>query len=623
MNYMPLWTKNKTLLLVALNVEFAALAFFAIYSIYGLVDYRKEHDLQIETEVKRYKSILLADQLRQSSDDLTRMVRSYVVTGDPIYAKYFDEILDIRSGRSSMPENYNRIYWDFKIVERDHIKNEQGVKKSLRDLFYDVGISESERRLLTIAEERSNRLANIEHEAIIEVKEKTSSIINQNNYFPTKKLVNMVFGHYYNETKKDIMAPIDLFLYSVEKRTYEELNDIQEKTALYLNRLVYGSIISGAIFLAMLATYFRYRKVLVLALAETEQRFRSMFENHDAIMLLVDPLNGRVVDANIAAQTFYGYSLQEFKQLSMGQISCPEVGNSNDEIPGSEKIEQPVSQSRHFVSNGETRDVEVHSTPIEFNSRSFLFSIIHDVTERNRLIESQKRLAQMAAIGELAANIAHEINNPAQAIISFAELIVEEPGDEGLVRQVSPKIAREGIRIGEIVKAALHYSRSGVQDKKLCDVRKILNDAIFLLKGKIGKEKIELVVNSDEKVPLVSIVSREIEQVIINLVGNSIDALNELNEAEREKKEIVISLKFEKRVRLVELCIFDNGPGIPERMKNTVKDAFFTTKEVGKGTGLGLSIVDGIMTSHGGRFEIQSVEGEFTKAILYFPVDAS
>ena len=181
------------------------------------------------------------------------------------------------------------------------------------------------------------------------------------------------------------------------------------------------------------------------------------------------------------------------------------------------------------------------------------------------------------------------------------------------------RITSEGLKIGELVKTALHYSRKETPIKKPADINRILKHALSLLKGRMRKENINLVLDQGENIPNLLVNSLEIAQVIINLVNNSIDALDEIKEPDREKL-IQISTFKSKDKKEVQVIVHDNGEGIPETNMTQIKEAFFTTKEAGRGTGLGLSIVDDIMRNHGGTFELESVEGEYTKAILTFPV---
>jgi len=371
--------------------------------------------------------------------------------------------------------------------------------------------------------------------------------------------------------------------------------------------------------LADLAWEVVIRKQFEAELSESEERFHKMFKNHDAVMLLIEPITGHIIEANDAAVAFYGYSREEFQALSIHDINTL----SKDDVDAARNKalsgKQNSFEFKHQLSTGEIRDVEVHVSSVPMDKKMLLFSIIHDISQRKKLIQAQKRSAQLAAIGQLAANIAHEINNPTQAIIAFSELIEEQPGQEDFVLDITKRIKTEGLKIGDLVKTALHYSRKDAPVKKPDDINRILKHALSLLKGRMKKENVNLVFNQGENIPDIVVNSREVEQVIINLVSKSIDALESGNETEGEKRIHINTSKIEGKEE-IQVVIYDNGEGIPETNMTQIKEAFFTTKEAGRGTGLGLSIVDDIMRTHGGVFELDSVEGEYTKAILTFPV---
>ena len=153
------------------------------------------------------------------------------------------------------------------------------------------------------------------------------------------------------------------------------------------------------------------------ALAASEERFRLLFERHSAIMLLIDPVSGGILDANNAAAVFYGYSRNELRSMSVEQINClpPEVLS----------VERERAQHRaknsfifpHRLADGTIRTVEVNSSPIISNDKTLLFSIIHDITERKQL-EAERNLARQAAEranlakSEFLANMSHEIRTP-------------------------------------------------------------------------------------------------------------------------------------------------------------------------------------------------------------------
>ena len=263
-----------------------------------------------------------------------------------------------------------------------------------------------------------------------------------------------------------------------------------------------------------------------------------------------------------------------------------------------------------------TGDDEISQLSHEFNKMTQ--NLNRSNAEKEQLMKDSMRSAQLAAIGRLSANIAHEINNPTQAIIGFAELIEDSPNDPKSASEFSKRIKQEGLKIGDLVRTALHYTRKGKTEFDELNISEVVDNAIFLLKGRLKQENISLDVDLPESLPKVHVCAREIEQVIINLVQNSVDALASMQN--QPPKTITITGRKDTEHNSLCVGIKDNGPGMSPDKLNRAKETFYTTKPEGMGTGLGLAIVDEIMKNHGGSFQLASVEGEFTEAVLLFPL---
>jgi len=355
---------------------------------------------------------------------------------------------------------------------------------------------------------------------------------------------------------------------------------------------------------------------------EHEDRFTSAFEFASIGMAIVST-DGTFVKVNKALCSMLGYSEEAFLSLSFMDITYPDdltadMDNVRKMLCG--EINSYQMEKRYIGKEGRLvwGLLSVSLVTDGRNQPKYFISQILDISERKQAEEELRRSTQLAALGTIVAGVAHEVNNPAQSIIAFSELLNDSPADAELVKKIGPKITQEGIKIGQIVKTALHFSRRSGSEKELKNLESLTKPFLKILRKKANKSNIILETEFDKKTPEVLVNDIEIEQAILNLVNNSIDAISS-SENSGEKRIIRISLDHDLSTRNVRLVIFDNGPGIPQRVLDNVKDAFFTTKEVGKGTGLGLSIVDDIMKKHGGIFDLESVEGEYTKAILTFP----
>ncbi|MES9904037.1 MAG: diguanylate cyclase [Sedimenticola sp.] len=182
-------------------------------------------------EKQRYDSHALADELRQSSDDLTRMARTYVVTGDPSYEQYFREILAIRDGEQLRPDSYQGIYWDFITRSPTSTHNTTlGRKISIIELMKEQGFTEREFEKLEVAKVRSDALVNLENRAMLAVKGRFDD--GSGNFTvtdePNLKLArDLLHGDAYHKAKAEIMTPIQEFFSMVESRTQGQVNSIK------------------------------------------------------------------------------------------------------------------------------------------------------------------------------------------------------------------------------------------------------------------------------------------------------------------------------------------------------------------------------------------------------------
>lgn len=218
---------------------------------------------------------------------------------------------------------------------------------------------------------------------------------------------------------------------------------------------------------------------------------------------------------------------------------------------------------------------------------------------------------KLAAIGKLAAGVAHEINNPLTGILTNASLLLEELPDKDPRREEIKIIVNETLRCRNIVKGLLDFSRQTLPQKQKVNLNSVVKEIYNLVKNQ--KNFRDIVVHFDLKddIPEVLADKDQINQVFLNIILNSMEAMD-------GKGEIFISSDYDRENSKVFYKFRDTGPGIPEEIKERIFEPFFTTKKTG--TGLGLSIVYGIMEQHNGNIEIRSKEGDGTEVILAFPL---
>ncbi len=237
---------------------------------------------------------------------------------------------------------------------------------------------------------------------------------------------------------------------------------------------------------------------------------------------------------------------------------------------------------------------------------------------QDELFQSQK----LEAIGTLAGGVAHEINNPINGIMNYAQLILDELGPDSPVAEFAVEIGKETQRVSLITTNLLSFSRQEDQAHSPEHISDIVEATLSLMRAVMSHDQITLQVAIPKALPLVMCRSQQIQQVIMNLLANARDAVNETYANDDENKIIrVTACLIERKGRqYVRTTVEDHGPGIPETIQKRIFDPFYTTKSRDKGTGLGLSISHGIVKDHGGKLSVETLVGAWTRFHIDLPV---
>ena len=222
-----------------------------------------------------------------------------------------------------------------------------------------------------------------------------------------------------------------------------------------------------------------------------------------------------------------------------------------------------------------------------------------------------RQAEKLAAIGLLAAGIAHEINNPLGNILGYAKLLMRESDISVGQREKLEVIVEQAKRGNEIVRGLLDFSRQSRPAFASVSMNEVILKALKSLSNQIDRQGIKLVTNLT-KIPMVEGDPKQIEQVVVNLLLNSIQAFEDMTDR-------TISIETGYTDSGVEVRVIDNGHGIPEEILPRIFDPFFTTKPVGKGVGLGLSICLGIIKDHDGSIHVESEKGKGSKFSFHIP----
>ena len=236
------------------------------------------------------------------------------------------------------------------------------------------------------------------------------------------------------------------------------------------------------------------------------------------------------------------------------------------------------------------------------------------------------RTAQMAAIGELAAGVAHEVNNPITGIINFAQLLLDDSEKDSLQAELLDRIVNEGERIALIIKNLLSFARESENSSEPLELVQVIEDSLSLVQHQFKKDGIKITTDFSSEPCKIHGNFTQLQQVVLNLLSNARFALNERYPKKSPGKKLQITCYpfiKEEGEQVVQICIEDSGTGIPQGILNRLFDPFFTTKPSGKGTGLGLSISYGIIQNHGGTIKVDSIMNKYTKMIIELPLSTA
>lgn len=252
--------------------------------------------------------------------------------------------------------------------------------------------------------------------------------------------------------------------------------------------------------------------------------------------------------------------------------------------------------------------------------------LLRDVTVEKTNRAKTMRTAQLASIGELAAGVAHEINNPINGIINFAQILLDDADGDDTRNSLLMRLINEGERVADIVSKLLDFARQREIEKSFFDfvnIKNVLDDSFSLFKHQLLKNGITTHFTFPSHIPLLKINPHQLQQVFVNLLSNANHALNQRYAGKDPDKILDIEVEHikDEGQEILKIIFLDHGCGIPEETLDMVFTPFFSTKQQGEGTGLGLSISQGLIKSFNGQIHIESSFGKYTRVIIELPVE--
>ena len=365
-------------------------------------------------------------------------------------------------------------------------------------------------------------------------------------------------------------------------------------------------------------------------LRESEEKYRSLFDSAPDPTFVIDSETMEILDVNPRAVELYGYSREEFLGSSFISLSP----DHEKDFPILTGFDQTVSgcvyhsKVVHYKKGGTPFFVNTHACPITYQARAAIIIATTDITE---LIEKDAQIiqaAKMKSLGEMSAGVAHELNQPLNAIQLACELLafhqekhMEVPKDK--MDKVLSSISGQVQRAKEIIDTLRAFGRKADPFKKSIDLNGPIIQVLSIIRKQFELDNLRFQLDMSENLPSILAHHNRMQQVFFNLMNNARDAIIDSRTAGDGNglREIRIRTYCARGRVVAEVA--DTGSGVPKEMRQKVFEPFFTTKEVGRGTGLGLAISYGIVRDYGGDVAIDDEPGGGAVFRLTFPMERS
>ncbi len=352
-------------------------------------------------------------------------------------------------------------------------------------------------------------------------------------------------------------------------------------------------------------------------LAKSEKLYKSLVESAEDSIFNVDA-KGEILSINRYGAKFFGYTLHGIVGKHLNSVLAGEAGD---------KILRQVQQvfttkvgmrATHEVAIGDSQYyLNLNLTPIRENDYVHSVLIIaHDVTTSRKMEEQLYFTEKLASLGQLAAGVAHEINNPLAIILGYADMLLEKAEGRPKEEKILQTIIRQGLNCKKIVENLMTFARAPEKVQYDTDVNRNIELVMEVVRNTLLTKKVEYRLDLAEDLPRVQGDAAQMQQVFMNLVTNAIKAMP-------DGGRLTITTRLHPDGRTVQIFVTDTGIGIKKEHLPKIFDPFFTTGKVGEGTGLGLSVSYAIISKFGGTIECTSKardEGESEESGTTFAI---
>jgi len=364
-------------------------------------------------------------------------------------------------------------------------------------------------------------------------------------------------------------------------------------------------------------------KISTDSLTESQEKYRSLFKSGPNPIFVVNKKTFEILDANPNATHLFGYNRDELVGMNLFQLAeTDDKRLLNHPTEGETMLTR--SKVKFAKKNGNFLFINIHASPSEYRNEDVIIVAATDITE---LVEKDSQLIQaskMTNLEKMSAGIAHEINQPLNAIKMGSEYLSmmnerKQIIDKTDFQMVLTEISAQVSRAAEIVGRLKSFSRKADFSRDLIDINSCIRSVGNIIGRQITLQNIDLNFDLDETIPKILAHNNRMEQVIFNLITNARDAVNERVEKHLDIEKGIITVSTYSDGQHVGITLSDNGTGIDPDQKKRIFESFYTTKEMGEGLGLGLPIIHGIVTDYNGTISVNSSPGHGTSFRLLFP----
>jgi signal transduction histidine kinase/serine/threonine protein kinase/tetratricopeptide (TPR) repeat protein len=302
----------------------------------------------------------------------------------------------------------------------------------------------------------------------------------------------------------------------------------------------------------------------------------------------------------------------EVQALKLRSVLCLPVIKQN-ELIGLLYLENRLSPGVFTAERTDMTELLTAQVAISLENARLLEQTRLAYTQLQENQEHMLQMEKLSALGTLVGGVAHEINNPLMGVMNFVEFAADRSTDEKS-KEILDQALQQIHRIKKIVSNMLLFVHTRSAPTGTCKITELIRQSLLLLEGELSKTGIAVEVDAAEDLPAIRCSADSLQQILVNLIINSRDALADSLQAQPEIKIMVRPIE-----EMLELNITDNGPGIPQDIQGKIFDPFFTTKPPGKGTGLGLSVIRRLVQDVGGTIQLESSFGHGCCMRLRFP----